>query len=205
MEASKMHDMMAIAGLVVVAAITPGPNNFIVLRAAGRAGIAAAVPAIAGVVTGGLVLLALVTAGAGAVLAAEPRLRAVVAVGGSLYLSWLGLRLVRGRAGRDPAPPGDAALPSGALGVFWFQLVNPKGWVMVMTASAASSSSGFWSLLAVFAVVPAVCLTLWAAFGSAMAGLLARPRFAARFDRAMGALLIASAVALAVQNLGGLT
>jgi threonine/homoserine/homoserine lactone efflux protein len=195
-----MRELMPVVGLVVVAAITPGPNNLIVLRAAGRGGVLAAVPAMAGVVAGGLALLALVAAGAGALLDAEPRLRAVLAVGGGLYLAWLGLRLMGVRAGRAAEPEaggGRASLPDGALAVFGFQFLNPKGWVMV--ATAAASGAGFWQLAAVFAIVPAVCLTLWAAFGSAMAGLLERPRFAARFDRAMGALLVACALALAVQ------
>jgi len=195
------HAMMAVTALVLVAAITPGPNNLVVLRAAARSGIAAAAPAIIGIVTGGLVLLGLVAGGAGAAFAAEPRLRTAIAIGGSLYLSWLGLRLMRVRGGRGagPARSDDVALPAGALALFGFQFLNPKGWMMVLTATAAAPGVAFWHLAALFAIVPAVCLTIWSGFGSAMARHLARPRTAAWFDRAMGALLLASAIALMVE------
>ncbi len=194
-----MNALIPVAGLVVVAAITPGPNNLVVLRAAARSGVVAAIPPIAGIVTGGLALLGLVAAGAGAALAAEPRLQTVMALSGCLYLSWLGLRLVA-RAS-PPARPGASSgrpAPAGALALFGFQFVNPKGWMMVLTATAAPGVA-FWQLAALFAIIPPVCLTLWSASGAALSGPLGRPRVAAWFDRAMGILLLACAIALGAE------
>ena len=54
-----MQALIASATLVFAAAITPGPNNFLVLRIALENGVRAALPAIAGVVLGGLAMLAL--------------------------------------------------------------------------------------------------------------------------------------------------
>jgi threonine/homoserine/homoserine lactone efflux protein len=71
---------------------------------------------------------------------------------------------------------------------------------MVVTATAAAPALAFWQLAAVFTVVPAACLILWSASGAALSRLLARPAVATWFDRSMGALLVASAVALAVQS-----
>ena len=53
-----MYRLFAVCGLLCVAAITPGPNNLVVLRASSQGGIRAALPAIAGIVLGGLLLLA---------------------------------------------------------------------------------------------------------------------------------------------------
>src|SRR5262249_33886110 len=50
----RVSAVAGVAGLVAIAAVTPGPNNFIVLRAASQAGIRGAWSAIAGVVLGGL-------------------------------------------------------------------------------------------------------------------------------------------------------
>jgi threonine/homoserine/homoserine lactone efflux protein len=190
-------DFMAVVGLVVVAASTPGPNNLIVLRAATRSGMAGAMPAIAAIVLGGQALLALVSLGADAVLAAAPPLRVLLTLGGSAYLAWLGLRL----ASRSPAraKAADDALPSRPVALFCFQFLNPKAWVMVVTAIAAAPGATL-EVAAVFAIVPAVCLTLWSALGAAMASLLSRATVALWFDRVMGALLVTSAIVLAVES-----
>jgi threonine/homoserine/homoserine lactone efflux protein len=185
-------EMLAVTVIVLVAAITPGPNNLVVLRAAARGGAGAAISAIVGIVTGGLVLLGIVVAGAGVVFAAEPGLRLAVTIGGCSYLSWLGLCLIRG-AGAKGA---EAVRPEGALALFGFQFLNPKAWMMALTTGVADIA--LWQLAAVFVIVPVACLTLWAACGAALTGVLARPSAAARFDRAMGALLVVSAIGLAV-------
>lgn len=195
-----MEAFLAVAGFVTVAAITPGPNNFIVMGAAARGGFGAATPAIAGVVVGSLGLLGLVWAGAGAAFEAEPRLRAALALAGCLYLIWLGAMIIwrTGKSDGGASPPARRELPSTAPGVAAFQLFNPKAWVMVVTAAAATSGgtagiSSLVALAAIFAGVTSVCLTLWALAGAAIADLLMEPRIRRWFDRAMGGLLIASA------------
>ncbi len=191
-----MIDVLGAIGLVTVAAVTPGPNNLIVLRTASRSGIAGALPAIAGVVTGGLAVLAVAQLAAGAVFA-DLGLREIARYAGALYLAWLGASLVRyaGRADHGHT----RGLPTPSLsGLFAFQFLNPKSWVMVATAIAASPGATWWSLAAVFVAIPTACLMLWATAGAALARLLARPRVALWVDRAMGIILVATAVALVV-------
>ncbi len=81
------------------------------------------------------------------------------------------------------------------LGVAAFQLLNPKSWVLVLTATAAMSDtpSGLIVLAALIAVVTTTCLTLWAWLGSAMAAWLVDPASRRGFDTVMGVLLIGSA------------
>ncbi len=192
-----MDPLLAVAGIITVAAITPGPNNFIVMAAAARGGIAAAVPPIVGVVGGSLALLAIAWTGVGALFEAAPRFRLILLVCGALYLAWLGVALIwRTRDG----PSNDAGLPSSALGLALFQLLNPKSWVLILTATAAMSgeTSGLTALAATLAAVTIPCLALWAFAGSAIAHWLRRAQARRRFDRAMGGLLIASAAVLAM-------
>ena len=242
-----MEALIGAAGAIAAAALTPGPNNFVVMRTAARGGIAATLPAIGGVVLGSLVLLGVVVAGAGAAFEAVPHLRMALAIAGCLYLVYLGAQLLRGgsRGGteRAPAPAALAAqdgkpmenvqaaretrnaesqeqLPAGVAGLFAFQFLNPKSWVLVLTATAATPASWsalarFGQLAALFAVIPTVCLLLWAALGKATATAakhegpgtgLAREadgataagggRAGERLDRILGALLIASAILL---------
>jgi len=88
-----MNPLLAVCGLLCVAAITPGPNNLVVLRAAGHAGLRGAMPAIVGIVCGGLLLLAVMALGAGAAFATHPPLRRWAGAIGALYLVWLGVSL----------------------------------------------------------------------------------------------------------------
>ena len=188
-----MHALLGVSGLVLVAAITPGPNNLVILREAARAGVTGALPAIAGIVAGSVALLAAVLAGAGAAFEAEPRLRSIIGIAGCLYLAWLGIRLLRSRGSQAAA----GQLPTGAPALFGFQFLNPKGWVMVLTATSAAPGAPLWHLAALFALIPLLCLLAWALLGSAISSALARPAVAVWFDRAMGALLLTSAIALA--------
>jgi len=197
-----MPSLLAVAGVVLVAAITPGPNNLVVLRAAVAGGVRAALLAIAGIVAGGLVMLAVVAAGLGGVLVAAPRLRLAIACAGAVYLAWLGLRLALAptSASEEPRAHRRHEQPATALSMLAFQFLNPKGWVMVATATAAWSSGPLWQLAILFAVISAACLLLWSCLGSAMARYLDRPSVARWFDRAMGTLLVISAVALVLES-----
>lgn len=189
-----MDALIGVAGIVLAAAITPGPNNFVVMDAATRHGLAGAVPAIVGVLLGSAALITVVLAGAGAAFDAEPRLRMVISWGGGLYLVALGATLALWRSRPDQAQ----TRRTSAVGLFGFQFLNPKAWVTALTAASAfpAHSAGIAAsayLIALFVLVPAACLILWSSLGWFLTGYLARPRARRWFDRAMGCLLILSA------------
>ena len=85
-----METLIAVIAVLGVGAVTPGPNNFMVMAAGARGGLPAAAPVIGGVIAGGLVLLALAWSGVAAALESAPRLRLVLTSGGAAYLAWLG-------------------------------------------------------------------------------------------------------------------
>jgi len=78
-----MREWIGVAGVVGVAAFTPGPNNFIVMRIAAYSGLGAAIPAIAAVVVGSLAMLTLANAGAGVALQTMPQWRLVLTAAGA--------------------------------------------------------------------------------------------------------------------------
>lgn len=199
-----MDHLMALACLLGVAAITPGPNNLVVLRAAGHAGVCAALPAITGIVLGGLLLLALAATGAGMAFTAHPSLKGWVGAIGSLYLAWLGVSLCAGgiapRQSRATSP--ELALPTGTLGLLAFQFLNPKSWVMVLTVLAtlpAASPRDYLRLAGLFVLIPTLCLLLWAALGAWLARWLVRPGPRRGVDIVMGVLLVACAALLLLE------
>jgi homoserine/homoserine lactone efflux protein len=196
-----MDALIAAAGILLVGAITPGPNNFVMMTAGARAGIAGAFAALAGIILGTLAMTAIVVFGAGAAFAAEPRLRTAITAAGCLYLAWLGLSLF---AASDTtaasASPRETRLPSHVAGLFFFQFLNPKAWAMVLTVTSGVHSgvgtARIGYLIALIVLIPAVCLALWAWLGALMTRGMARPRAALWFERSMGALLVLSALLL---------
>lgn len=189
-----MNSMLAVLTIVTIAAVTPGPNNFIVMSAAIRGGAAAAVPAMLGVVGGSIALLVMIWAGAGSLFVAVPEIQPLMRMAGAAYLVWLGIGLMR--EAHKPAEAGSGTtLPETALGVASFQLLNPKSWVLVLTAIAAVGGTlqGMFALMAIFAVIMTACLTLWALAGRMISHWLVAPGSKRGFDLAMGALLVGSA------------
>ena len=196
-----MNVIVGISGLIFIAAITPGPNNLIVLQLARARGLRSALPAIAGILAGGLVLIALTQFGLGALTSRYPWLDQVLVVAGVAYLGGLGLRLVYLSFGTAGTTPGSVQVGLlGAPALFGLQFANPKAWVLVLTASAAARGvvPNQFVLPLLFAVICSASLLAWAALGQVAARILQGGLARARFDRVMGALLVASAASLAL-------
>lgn len=149
---------------------------------------------IAGVIVGSILQLALAWGGLTAAVHFFPGLRIALAVVGGTYLLWLSAGLIMGGDETERTSP----LPRGILGVAAFQLLNPKGWVLVTTLAAALPGWELGALAALLAFVAGLCLTVWVGAGWIASPLLTRPHGKLWFDRAMGALLAASAGGIVV-------
>ncbi|MEO9515239.1 MAG: LysE family translocator [Paracoccaceae bacterium] len=182
---------------MTIAAVTPGPNNFIVMSAAARGGVAAALPAMTGVIGGSIALLVLIWAGAGTLFEIIPETQSMLRIAGGTYLVWLGFCLIRA-ANRPAQDSTDLALPETVWGVASFQLFNPKSWVLVITAVSAAGETlaSMVSLMLIFVVVMGLCLTIWGIAGKLISNWLLDANSKRRFDTLMGLLLMGSAAML---------
>lgn len=196
-----MNVVIGIGALILIATITPGPNNLVVLQLAGARGLKSAVPAIVGIVAGGLALMVFTQIGLGAVASRHRWLNHVLVAAGVLYLGGLGARLMYRSFRRLDAPTEFVTVASlGAPALFILQFANPKAWVLVLTicAAARGAASPAFVLPLLFVAIAGVSLVAWAVLGEAAARVLQSPLARNRFDRVMGALLIVSAGSLAV-------
>lgn len=75
--------------------ILPGPNSLFVMSVASRYGIRAGYRSAFGVYTGDLILIVLTALGAASLLHAFPWLFTLLKIVGAVYLSYLGLKLLR--------------------------------------------------------------------------------------------------------------
>lgn len=187
-----------LAALVVyafVTSITPGPNNFMLLASGVNFGFVRTIPHMLGIGAGFFSLLLGVGLGLGAVLTAVPALHLVLKVAGGAYLLYLAWRIAMSRSlGKEGANSGR---PMTFLEAAAFQWINPKAWVMAITAMAVYTNPErpFLSVLLIalaFAAVNVPSVSTWAGFGMALRGFLADPVRLKWFNVAMGVMLAAT-------------
>ncbi len=178
----------------VVAGVTPGPNNMMLMASGVNFGVRRTLPHLAGVVLGFSVMVALVGLGLDAIFRLAPWALPLMRWAGAAYLAWLAWRIATSGAAKEGAAAGR---PLGLLGAAAFQWINPKGWVMAVSALTAFAVSANYTtsvivvaLTCLFVSVP--CSGVWVLFGAGMRRILADPRRARPFNWTMGALLIAS-------------
>ncbi len=149
-------------------------------------------PHIAGIVAGVAALNLCIGLGLGALFIQYPVMQETLKVLGSAYLLWLAIKLLSFQYS-DNQQNGDAKPFS-----FWqaliFQYVNPKAWVMVISANASFSLTGekYWLsvsfIILVFALIGPPSIMVWAAFGQMIRRFLTRPVFLKTFNSVMAAL-----------------
>jgi threonine/homoserine/homoserine lactone efflux protein len=186
---------LALLVYAFVTSITPGPNNLMLLASGVNFGFTRTIPHMLGIGGGFLSLLLAVGLGLGAVLTAFPSLHLVLKIAGGAYLAYLAWRIATSRS----MGKGDnaRARPMTFLEAAAFQWVNPKAWVMAVSAMAVytSPANPFLSVLIVafaFAAVNLPSVSTWAGFGTALRGFLADPVRLKWFNIAMGLLLAAT-------------
>lgn len=186
---------MALLVFAFVTSITPGPNNFMLMASGVNFGFVRTIPHMLGIGAGFLSLLLGVGFGLGAVLTAYPALHVGLKIAGGAYLLYLAWRIgsSRSMSGGD----GSSSQPMSFMAAAAFQWVNPKAWVMAVTAMAiyTNPAAPFLSVILVsvaFALVNLPSVSTWAGFGVALRGFLSDPVRLKWFNIAMGLALAVS-------------
>lgn len=181
------------------ATVTPGPNNVMLLASGANFGIRATTPHMLGISLGFPFMVFAVGVGLGAVLEQLPVLHEILRWVGSAYLLWLAWKIATA-AGIGQAE--GRGRPFTFLQAASFQWVNPKAWIMAVSAYSVYSTPDAEPLPqavlfgAVFCAVAFPSCGFWAAFGSAIGRLLTSGRALRLFNGAMAALLAASVLLL---------
>lgn len=183
--------LFALFIFTLVAAITPGPNNFMLLASGVNFGFRRTLPHIFGMLVGFLMLNVGVGLGLGALLKEFPMLHVALKIGGAAYLVYLAWRIATTRTMKKAE---SEAQPLSFLQAALFQWVNPKGWIMGITAVAVYSrpdalTVSIFMVVACFTVSGVISAPTWAGFGVALRGYLDDPVRLKWFNIAMGSLL----------------
>lgn len=186
--------LFALVLFAFATSITPGPNNMMLFASGVNFGFRRTIPHMLGIGAGFLSLLLGVGLGLGALLSAYPPAFIALKVAGGLYLLWIAWKIGSSRSMGE----GDAkAKPMTFLGAAAFQWVNPKAWVMAITAMAVYPNPEQYALTVaivalVFAAVNVPSVSTWAGFGSALREWLSVPVRLKWFNITMAVLLVLS-------------
>lgn len=187
--------LLALIGFAFVSSITPGPNNMMLLASGVNYGFRRTIPHMLGIGIGFTLMVALIGFGLGEVFSRVPLIYTVLKYLGAAYMLYLAYKI----ANAAPLSEGDAVQgkPMTFFEAAAFQWVNPKAWVMAITAIATYTQPQNYtaSVLLVslaFGMVNLPCVSSWAAFGVAMRRFLTEPRAVRLFNITMALLLVAS-------------
>ncbi len=184
--------LIAIASFAFITSVTPGPNNIMLTASGANFGVMRTLPHIVGIVFGIALMNLLIGLGLGAVFQQYPVIQKVLKIGGSAYLIWLAIKLLRFNYVDDS---GDSeGRPFSFLQAASFQYINPKAWVIVISANASFTLSGdlYWTsvglIIGLFILIGPPSVMVWTIFGQVIRQYLRNPAFLKGFNAMMASL-----------------
>jgi threonine/homoserine/homoserine lactone efflux protein len=197
-----MLDPIAYGTYSFVMSITPGPNNLMLTASGARFGFRRTIPHLLGIAAGLAIQLLAVCAGLGALFARWPAAQEVLRWAGAGYLIYLGWHLLGG----TPAGRRTVERPVRFLEAAAFQFLNPKAWVMSLTAASLflppelGARAAVAYVVGLMALVNLPCVAVWALFGSALRELLAGRVARLIFNAAMAVALAGTGVMMVLSR-----
>lgn len=185
---------LALVGFSFVSSITPGPNNIMLLTSGVNFGFRRTIPHMLGIGIGFGILLLAVGFGLKEAFEAFPVLQLVIKITGGLYLLYLAWKI----ANSGPVETGNAdGKPMTFLAASLFQWVNPKAWVMAITAMTVYTGqpdfiTSVWIVVFAFVIVNVPSVAVWCGFGVGLRQFLSNPKWLRVFNVSMALLLVAS-------------
>ena len=189
-----LNALPAAALFALVTTITPGPNNTMLLASGVNFGLKRTVPHVLGISAGMAILMIAVGLGLSQAFERLPWLYTALEAASVAYLLYLAWKI--GTSSSVQMRDGQSR-PMRFHEAIAFQWINPKAWMMVLTAATtihlhASLSLNAALMALVLVVIGLPCITMWAAFGMSLRRFLANPRYLRIFNITMAALLVLS-------------
>lgn len=189
-----LETFLALVLFAFTTSITPGPNNMMLFASGVNFGFRQTIPHMLGIGAGFLSLLIGVGFGLGALMQSVPLVYTVLKFAGGAYLIWIAWKIGTSRSLSEGKA---GARPMTFLGAAAFQWVNPKAWVMAVTAMATYTNPAAYTATVLivgfaFALVNLPSVSTWAGFGSALREWLSVPVRLKWFNITMAVLLVIS-------------
>lgn len=195
--------LFSLAVFALVASITPGPNNLMVMASGAAFGARRTVPHVAGIAIGFSSMIGAAVFGLGALLETFPWALDVVRYAGAAWMFWLAWQLLQPMISPPAGAGGEEvsakARPFRLYEAALFQWINPKAWAMAVATAGAYAGitedtiGRTLAMCAVFMVVGPPSNFTWVFGGQAIRRLLSPERGGRLFSGLMGLLVAVSA------------
>jgi len=176
--------------------VTPGPNNAMLTASGIKFGFKKTIPHLIGIPFGHVIQITLVCFGLGNLFQKYPLVQNYLKWLCFFYLLYLGWKIIGSFSEHKKESGRPLKLYEAAL----FQFMNPKAWVVALTASTAFFpvnenfylATTFIALTAPFICFPSICL--WALFGSSIKILIKNAKIKKIIEYFLAVLLIITAI-----------
>jgi len=176
--------------------VTPGPNNAMLTASGIKFGFKKTIPHLIGIPFGHVIQITLVCFGLGNLFQKYPLVQNYLKWLCFFYLLYLGWKIIGSFSEHKKESGRPLKLYEAAL----FQFMNPKAWVVALTASTAFFpvnenfylATTFVALTAPFICFPSICL--WALFGSSIKILIKNAKIKKIVEYFLAVLLIFTAI-----------
>ncbi|HAY45210.1 MAG TPA: hypothetical protein DCY55_02880 [Gammaproteobacteria bacterium] len=178
-------------------AISPGPNNFLLLSSGLNFGWRRSIPHALGIIAGISFVIVVLGAGLGGYLEANPNVHSVIRWPGILVILYIAWKIIRSNYLNTTQKK---YRPFTFIEACLFQWVNPKALIIVLTMIAVYTSPQYpiYSQLSVIVLVEIfsgiIATTTWVMMGVYLERVFTNSKYLRIFNICMGILLIAAVV-----------
>ena len=181
--------------------ITPGPNNAMLTASGIKFGFKRTLPHAFGIPFGHIIQITLVCFGLGSLFQKYPSIQFYLKWLCFFYLLFLGWKILGSLSNTDK----DTGRPLKFYEAALFQFINPKAWVVALTAATAFFPTGenfiiatiFVAGTAPFICFPSICI--WALFGSSIKLIIKNTRIKKVIEYLLALLLLVTAVIVVIE------
>lgn len=181
----------------LIAAFTPGPNNTMLLATGINFGVRRAWPHIMGIAVGFPFMIACIGFGLGRIFEIYPLIYVALKYFGAAYMLWLAWKIGSSKPSADDSI--SEAAPITFIQACAFQWVNPKAWIMGVTALSAYTVAvhytiGVVAVVGTFVFMGFTSALTWVLFGAGLKHVLNDVRYYRMINTGLALALVASLV-----------
>ena len=179
---------------------TPGPNNAMLTASGIKFGFKKTLPHLFGIPFGHVIQIILVCFGLGALFQKYPIIQFYLKWVCFFYLLFLGWKILGSLSSNEKKSGRPLKFYEAAL----FQFINPKAWVVAITAATAFFpneenfivATSFVAITAPFICFPSICI--WAAFGSSIKTIIKNTKIKKIVEYLLAVLLVVTAIIIII-------
>lgn len=189
-----MQDLVPISLFILATTLTPGPNNFLIMNSGLKFGIKKSLPHYLGICFGFPIMMLIVALGFGAMFVKYYWLKEGLKIIGSIYMLYLAWQILASSANPRVFK---ASKPFSFFKAVMFQWINPKAWLMAISAiSIFSITNNYFTNAAaisgLFFLACLPCIGVWLVFGAFLQKVLTEEKHQRWFNITMAVCLVAS-------------